>query len=156
MLALILDANDSLYALVLLDDDDEDGDGGEDSVPLLDDDDIPVFNILSLMSHTLHTYRLCLPSTILPVEVSYWIKPQSTRWFSRFLVEQYDNTRWISMFRMMKDVVFNLAELLRPHVEKQNTKYSLAILVLIQVVCTLFKLTHGTNLTICSEMFAVG
>ena len=59
------------------------------------------------------------------------------------------------MFRMTKDALFNLAELLRPHVEKQNTKYRLAIVVLIRVACMLFKLTHGANLTICSKMFAI-
>ena len=71
MLSLILDANDSLYVPLLPDDDDEDGDGGEYLVPLLDDDDTPVFDILSLMSHTLHTYRMCLPFAVLPTKVSY-------------------------------------------------------------------------------------
>ena len=35
-------------------------------------------------------------------------------------------------------------------------KYQLAILVVIRITCTLFKLTHGTSLFICSEMFAIG
>lgn len=57
---------------------------------------------------------------------------------------------------MTKPCVFALAELLRPHVERQDTKYRIAIPVLVRVACTLFKLTHGANLTICSEMFAIG
>ena len=59
------------------------------------------------------------------------------------------------MFCMTKVAVFSLADLLRLHVEKQDTKYRLAIPVLIRLVCTLFKLTHGTSLFICSKMFAI-
>jgi len=57
---------------------------------------------------------------------------------------------------MTKNSVFSLAELLKPAIQKKNTKYRLSIPVLIRVACTLFKLTHGANLTVCSETFAVG
>lgn len=45
---------------------------------------------------------------------------------------------------------------MRPHVQRDNTRYRLAIPVLIRVACTLFKLAHDANLTVCSEMFATG
>lgn len=32
----------------------------------------------------------------------------------------------------------------------------MVVLVLIRIACTLFKLSHGASLFICSEMFAVG
>jgi hypothetical protein len=60
------------------------------------------------------------------------------------------------MFQMNKPVVFAISDLLEPHVQKPNTKYRLVVLVLIWVACTLFKLNHGANLFICSEMFVVG
>lgn len=60
------------------------------------------------------------------------------------------------MFRMTKPSVFALAGVLRPHVEKQDTKFRLAIPVLIRVACTLFKLTHAANFTVCSKMFVIG
>jgi hypothetical protein len=60
------------------------------------------------------------------------------------------------MFRMTKPAVFALSDLLKPHVEKQDTKYRLAIPVLVRVAVTLFKLTHGASLLVYSEMFAVG
>ena len=56
---------------------------------------------------------------------------------------------------MIQQAVFSLANLLRPHVEKQDTKYRLAVPIIVCVCCTLFKLTHGTSLFLCSEMFAV-
>lgn len=55
-----------------------------------------------------------------------------------------------------KNSVFTLSELLKPSVEKRNTRYRLAIPVVVRVACTLFKLTHGANLTICSEMYVFG
>jgi hypothetical protein len=60
------------------------------------------------------------------------------------------------MFRMSKPVVFVLSNLLKPHVQRQDTKYRLAIPVLVRVAVTLFKLTHGASFLVCSEMFAVG
>ena len=59
------------------------------------------------------------------------------------------------MFRMTKVSIFSLADLLEPQIQKKNTKYHLAILVLICVAVTLFKLSHGVNLTVCSEVFAI-
>jgi hypothetical protein len=55
------------------------------------------------------------------------------------------------MFRMTKPIVFALNELLKPQVQKQDTKDHLAILVLMRVAVTLFKLTHGTSLFVCRE-----
>ena len=105
---------------------------------------------------TLHHFRLCLACNFLDDDLGFWVKPRSTTWFSRFLLEQYDNQRWVEMFRMTKPAVLSLSEVLRPHVQQENTKYRLAIPVLIRVACTLFKLAHGANLTVCSEMFAIG
>jgi len=116
----------------------------------------PVMDTLAMVSTALHSYRVCTGPYPYSDEISYWVKPRSTTWFSHFLLEEYDNTRWILMFRMPKNYVFALAELLKPAVQKKNTKYRLAIPVLIRVACTLFKLSHGSNLIVCSEMFAVG
>ena len=52
------------------------------------------------------------------------------------------------MFRMTKPAVLSLSKVLRPHVSQENTKYRLAIPVLIRVACALFKLAHGANLAV--------
>lgn len=116
----------------------------------------PVYDASALFSASLSNFRLCTLATVFDEDVRFWVRPRSTTWFSRFLLEQYDDERWVQMFRMSKRAVVALAHLLRPHVERQNTKYRLAIPVLIRVACTLFKLTHGASLIVCSEMFAVG
>ena len=89
-------------------------------------------------------------------DLGFWVKPRSTTWFSRFLVHEYDDNRWIQMFRISKRCVFSLAELLVPAVKKKDTRYRLAITVLVRVACTLFKLSHGASVLICSKFFVVG
>jgi hypothetical protein len=116
----------------------------------------PVFDAEHVTAAALHHFQLCNVFTLFNEELGFWVKPRSTTWFSKFLLGQYDDERWVHMFRMTKVAVFSLAQLLQPHVGKQDTKYRLAILVLICVPYTLFKLTHGASLFICSEMFAVG
>lgn len=129
----------------------------DDSQPLaLQWPEAPVMDSLAIVSNTLYNYRVCLAPYPLTDEIGYWVKPCSTTWFSRYLLQEYDNSRWLSMFRMTKQSVFSLAELLKPHVYKKNTRYRLTVPILIRVACTLFKLTHGANLTVCSEMFAIG
>ena len=56
---------------------------------------------------------------------------------------------------MSKAVVLNLTELLRPHIVKINRTYRLAILAIVQVAVTLFKLAQGSILMFCSEFFTV-
>lgn len=111
---------------------------------------------VELLLSTFQNFNFCSSLNVFHDEVQYWVKPRSTTWFSRFLLQQYDNNRWISMFRMTKPAVFALSQVLRPNIERKNTTYRLAVPVLVRVACTLFKLTHGANLTVCSKMFAIG
>lgn len=60
------------------------------------------------------------------------------------------------MFRFTKRSVFRLASLLAPAICKKDMKYRLAVPVPVRLACVLFKLSHGVNFLICSEMFAVG
>jgi hypothetical protein len=109
--------------------------------------------VLALM---LHCYRLLNSHSVLLEDFGFWVKPRSTAWFSRFMVDQYDNEHWIQHSRMTKVVVFRLAAMLSPHIAKKDTWYRLAIPAVVRVACTLFKLAQGASLTICSELFAVG
>jgi hypothetical protein len=118
--------------------------------------DLDASALLRATLNTLNNYRLCTAFMFFEEDLGFWVKPRSTTWFSRFLLEQYDNNRWVQMFCMTKPAVFALAGLLRPHVERADTKYRLVVSVLVCVACTLFKLLHGANFTICSEIFAIG
>ena len=104
----------------------------------------------------LYSYQLCNNLLLGDHELGYWVKPRSTTWFSRFVVEEYNDDRWSCLFRMTKASIFELSNRLRPLIQKQNTKYRLAIPVVVRVACTLLKLAHATNMRMCSEMFAIG
>ena len=104
----------------------------------------------------LYSFQLCNNLVLGDNELGYWVKPRSTTWFSRFVIEDYNDERWSSLFRMTKQSVFELSYQLRPLIERQNTKYRLAIPVVVRVACTLLKLAHATNICLCSELFAIG
>lgn len=113
-------------------------------------------NVEDLSMVALHHFRIWSTMNFLDEDMGYWVKPRSTTWFSRFLIEEYDDDRWIEMFRFTKREIFNLASLLSPTLRKQDTKYRYAIPVVIRLACTLFKLSHAATFLICSELFAVG
>ena len=88
-------------------------------------------------------------------DLDFWMKPRSITWFSQFLLGKYDD-RWIHLFRITNSATFALVELLKPAVARQNTKYQLAIPMVVRVACILFKITHDASLFVCSKMFAIG
>ena len=128
----------------------------EDFIVQMEEDGRHMENNISSSISALYSYQLWNNLLIADHELGYWVKPRSTTWFSRFVIEEYDDDRWSSLFRMTKASVFDLSHQLRPFIQKQNTKYRLAIPVVVRVACTLFKLAHATNTRSCSEMFAIG
>lgn len=119
-------------------------------------DDGPTVDTTALLNTTIQNFQFCTTMNIFDEEIMYWIRLRSTTWFFRFLVDQYNNSRWLSMFKMTKGSVFCLAKIIKPHIEKKNTKFWLVVSILVRIAYTLFKLMHAKNYTICSEMFTIG
>jgi hypothetical protein len=44
----------------------------------------------------------------LPSNLGHWVKPQSTTWFSRFLMVENNYECWVENFKMTKDKLFTL------------------------------------------------
>jgi hypothetical protein len=153
LLLLLLNSQRALQQCLPIGNEDLESDLQELSLPshLVTNSDVLDFSAASL-----HTFRLWNVFMMFDADLGYWVKPRSTTWFSRFLLEEYGQERWITMFRMTKPAVLALSDLLGPHVKRQDTKYRLAIPALVRVALTLFKLTQGASLLVCSEMFAVG
>jgi hypothetical protein len=61
--------------------------------------------------------------TIAGEDLGYWVRPRSTTWFSRFVVEEFQDDRWVQCFRMTKRVVFSLVEMLRLQIQRRDTWY---------------------------------
>lgn len=105
---------------------------------------------------SLNHFRIWSSAFFHDEDLGFWVKPRSTTWFSRFLLHEYDDQRWIEMFRFTKRSIFRLALLLTPAIRKKDIRYHLAVPVVVRLACVLFKLSHGASFLICSEMFAVG
>jgi len=113
LLALILDAYDSIPMATETTDD-----AGNIALQCVTEKylEVPVIDALSIAGGALHNFRLSTTSFLMSDDMAFWVKPRSTTWFSRFLLEQYDDSRWLSVFRMTKSSMFLLADFLAPHV----------------------------------------
>lgn len=111
---------------------------------------------LAISAAALHDRQLCCGLLCVTDDLRYWVKPRSTTWFNEFLVNVYDDRRWIQMFRMSKASIAELCNALRPVIQKQETKFRVAIPVEVRVCCAIYKLAQGANIGVCSELFAIG
>jgi hypothetical protein len=103
----------------------------------------------------LYDYMISIGLICFEDDLRYWIKLRCMLWFSQFLMSLYDDSRWIEIFKMNKATIAEMCYWLRAPIEKQNTKYRLAVLVEVGICCCLYKLVHGANFLSCSEKFAI-
>jgi hypothetical protein len=61
--------------------------------------------------------------SMLLVEMGYWVNPRSMTWFSRFLLIDFKEDRWLESFRMNKVMLCNIVDCVRLVLQKQNIKY---------------------------------
>jgi chromosome condensin MukBEF MukE localization factor len=54
----------------------------------------------------LHSFQIWNTHFLGDPELGFWVKPRSTTWLSRFMIEEYDDERRSCMFRMTKASVF--------------------------------------------------
>ncbi len=73
-----------------------------------------------------------------------------------FLLTKYDDQWCAQNLKMLKEMLFDIINRLRPLITKKNMKYRFAILVEVSVTCVIHKLFHGSNLLTCSELFSIG
>ena len=82
-----------------------------------------------IISSVLHNFRVTNAGTLLDEDLGFWVKPRSKVWFSIFVMTVYDDERWVANFRLTKDALFGLSDILMPHIIKRNTKFKEAILI---------------------------
>ena len=101
----------------------------------------------------LHCFQLCSNLVFNDLDLGFWVKPQSITWFLTFMLQEYDDERWTSLFWMTKVSVFltSLTTYVRTFTNKTHI-----IPVIVKVVCTLFKPTQGSSMILYSELFAIG
>jgi len=57
---------------------------------------------------------------------------------------------------MSKKTLFNIVNKLKPLITKKDTMYRFAIPIEVRVACVIHKLSHGSNMLTCNELFAIG
>jgi hypothetical protein len=93
---------------------------------------------------------------MLSIELGSWVKPRSTTWFSKFLLIEFEEDRWLKSFHMNIVMLFSIANHLRHVFQIQNTNNHQSILVKILVCCVIFKFAQFANFITCNELFTVG
>ena len=138
---LLLQLLNTPLTLYLNPPDEDDEEAQEALRSLVDGVGEPMVDPHSTMCTVVENFRLCTSFNLFSDDLGYWVKLRSTTWFSHFLLSEYDDRRWIQIFQMTKHAIFVLADLLAPHVQKKDTKYRLAIPVVVRIAYCLFKLT---------------
>lgn len=75
-----------------------------------------------VISAALHDFRVTHSRVLIGDELGYWVRPRSTAWFSQFLLHEYEDDRWVELFRFNKASISHLARVLAPHCERSDTK----------------------------------
>lgn len=88
LLLLLLNNTENRVSLLLLETDEDDEDR---LLAMAENVQAGFLDAQNEMRATLHHFRLCIAFNFLDEELGFWVKPRSTTWFSRFLLEQYDN-----------------------------------------------------------------
>jgi len=92
MLLLLLTSNTTLDFRIQ-------DDANDDNEKYLDDicniDNAPLVDIDLVTQVALHYFRLCNVFSLFDTKFSF---PGSTTWFSRFIFDQYNETRWLKIF----------------------------------------------------------
>jgi len=57
---------------------------------------------------------------------------------------------------MSKKMLFNIVNKLKPLITKKDIMYRFAIPIEVRVACVIHKLSHGSNMLTCNELFAIG
>jgi hypothetical protein len=70
---------------------------------------------------TLYDYRVNCGLLCFKDDLRFWVKPRSMVRFGEFLMNAFDNGRWILNFQMDKTTVAGICDRLRPLIRKQDT-----------------------------------
>ncbi|KAM4577098.1 putative nuclease HARBI1 [Odontesthes bonariensis] len=86
-----------------------------------------------------------------------WTRPgRSSEWWDNFVNDVVDEQAWYENFRMTKDSLYALTDLLRPHIEGQWTNMRQPVPALKKVACTLYYLSDEGRLRKTANSFGLG
>lgn len=85
-----------------------------------------------------------------------WTTTQSTDWWERVVMTEFQPSDWLDKFRMSRDTFFYLCDKLRPRLARQDTSFRLALPVEKRVAVALWRLASNVEYRTISNLFGVG
>ncbi|XP_042310056.1 putative nuclease HARBI1 [Sceloporus undulatus] len=87
----------------------------------------------------------------------WWQQPRErTNWWSDEVLQRWDNDMWVSNFRMSKETLFDLASILRPELERGESRFRSPIPVEKRVALTIWWLSSPLMYRKAASRFEVG
>ncbi|KAL3689251.1 hypothetical protein R1sor_015560 [Riccia sorocarpa] len=90
------------------------------------------------------------------VDHGWWVKERSLLWFDYFLMQGYEEDRWLKCLLMPKEAFLSICADLHPAVRRQDICFRRVVPVEVKVGAVLYKLVTGVNLFHCGELFGIG
>ncbi|XP_034419554.1 uncharacterized protein LOC117751705 isoform X2 [Cyclopterus lumpus] len=85
-----------------------------------------------------------------------WTTTQSTDWWERVAMTEFQPPDWLDKFRMSRETFFYLCDELRPRLARQDTSFRLALPVEKRVAVALWRLASNVEYRTISALFGVG
>ncbi|XP_042308895.1 uncharacterized protein LOC121922960 isoform X1 [Sceloporus undulatus] len=85
-----------------------------------------------------------------------WVCARSRDWWNNFVTTAWSDEEWYNVFRMSRNTFFQIVELLRPKVQKQDTIMRRAIPVEERLAITLWVLANRCSCRRVAQQFGVG
>lgn len=85
-----------------------------------------------------------------------WTNIQSTDWWERVVMTEFQPSDWLDKFRMSRETFFFLCDKLRPRLARQDTSFRLALPLEKRVAVALWRLASNVEYRTISSLFGVG
>ncbi|XP_006639987.2 uncharacterized protein [Lepisosteus oculatus] len=85
-----------------------------------------------------------------------WTNIQSTDWWERVVMNEFQPRDWLEKFRMSKDTFFYICTKLKPKLARQDTHFRLALPLEKRVAVALWRLATNVEYRTISALFGVG
>jgi hypothetical protein len=110
----------------------------------------------SINAAVLHQLRSLLSMTYADDGDRWWVKTRSITWFEQLALTEYDDHKWIELFRMSKATLLRISEHIHPLIGKQDTNFRGCVPTRTRVAAALFKIAHNAHHVVVTELFGLG
>ncbi|XP_025031539.1 uncharacterized protein LOC103061706 isoform X1 [Python bivittatus] len=103
-------------------------------------------------------YRMLIQALTetVPLPRRWWVYPARRRWWRELVLTVWDDEMWIANFRMSRATLFEVADRLRPLLQRQNTVLRIPIAVEERVAITVWWLATQASYREVAHQFGIG